>query len=303
MTDHVNGPASKAMPEVPRLTDKDVEDIYSWADNIENGISDMRGRLNKLFYDYRLAALDAQGGNAAALAAEARSFAPQGGNTGLVEEERSASAPNRATQPDGDDSPLVAKALEIIARTRDAEKLEDEACDAAIDALQAELQDLDAQIPRPPRSLADLWARALVAYAGGEQCPDGTLKEAESPDIFEGPAARLVEDVIQFVGGGLPAGAHSAGGGAPSPGRKTLGDTRDWQLRNDAERLVAGLCAMQVLIHSRRDKHGCLDQDATNALEFCVDSLIDLSDKIDELLETVEVRCRAKEPANASAAS
>jgi hypothetical protein len=75
MTDHVNGPAQKAerMPEVPRLTDKDVEDLYSYLDKIDNGSSgtrSLRCKLESLFHDYRLAAFEAQGGNAAALVEE-----------------------------------------------------------------------------------------------------------------------------------------------------------------------------------------------------------------------------------------
>jgi hypothetical protein len=38
-----------------------------------------------------------------------------------------------------------------------------------------------------------------VAYLGGEGRPDGTLAEGEHGDIFEGPAARLVEDLLRFA--------------------------------------------------------------------------------------------------------
>ena len=99
-------------------------------------------------------------------------------------------------------SPLLTRVREITARIAAAEKIADgAAADAAITKAQEELQELDAQIPRPPRSFADLVARAQVAYAGGEARHDGTLAEAEAPDIFEGPAARLVEDVLQFASG------------------------------------------------------------------------------------------------------
>lgn len=99
------------------------------------------------------------------------------------------------------DSPLVAEAREIAASIAAAEKLADEeACDAAITEAHADLQDLDERIPRPPCSFADLVARAQVAYAGAEVRDDGSMAEADNPDLFEGPAARLVEAVLQFAG-------------------------------------------------------------------------------------------------------
>jgi hypothetical protein len=67
MTKHMNG----QRPEPPRLSDKDVEDIYRYATEIDTGIGDLRGKLAELFHDYRLAAFAANGGEAAALAQEA----------------------------------------------------------------------------------------------------------------------------------------------------------------------------------------------------------------------------------------
>jgi hypothetical protein len=98
-------------------------------------------------------------------------------------------------------SPLLARAQEIYARMNSTSTLDGLEADAVIDKACEDLVALDAEIPRPPRSFADLVARAQIAFAAGEVREDGTLGEAEDGDIFEGPAARLVEDVLRFARG------------------------------------------------------------------------------------------------------
>lgn len=76
MTDHVDG----ARPRMPQLTDKELDDLYGFADNVENAARDLRHMLSMKFHAYRLAAFEADGGNEAALkqeaVAEARGMAP-----------------------------------------------------------------------------------------------------------------------------------------------------------------------------------------------------------------------------------
>jgi hypothetical protein len=63
-----------------------------------------------------------------------------------------------------------------------------------------EIAALEDDIPNPPRSFEDLLARAEIARHGGDVI-DGKLMEAENEeDVFIGPAARLVEAVLQFRG-------------------------------------------------------------------------------------------------------
>jgi hypothetical protein len=68
--------------------------------------------------------------------------------------------------------------------------------DAEIDKCLAELTELEQQVPRPPRSYDDLVILALIAQCGAE-VRNGTMAELDG-DIFERPAARLVEAVLQF---------------------------------------------------------------------------------------------------------
>ena len=69
---------------------------------------------------------------------------------------------------------------------------------------QAEIAAMEEEIPNPPRSFEDLVARAEVARYGGD-IVDGKLMEAENEeDVFTGPAARLIEAVLQFAKGGKP---------------------------------------------------------------------------------------------------
>jgi len=63
-----------------------------------------------------------------------------------------------------------------------------------------EIAAMEAEIPNPPRSFEDLVTRAEVARYGGDVV-DGKLMEAEDEeDVFTGPAARLIEAVLQFSG-------------------------------------------------------------------------------------------------------
>jgi hypothetical protein len=67
MTDHVDG----ARPRMPQLTDKELDDLYGFADNVENASRDLRHMLSTKFHAYRLAAFEADGGNEAAMKQEA----------------------------------------------------------------------------------------------------------------------------------------------------------------------------------------------------------------------------------------
>jgi hypothetical protein len=76
MTAHVDG----ARPRMPQLTDKELDDLYGFADDVENAARDLRQMLNTKFHAYRLAAFEAGGGDEIALkqeaVAEARGVAP-----------------------------------------------------------------------------------------------------------------------------------------------------------------------------------------------------------------------------------
>jgi len=63
-----------------------------------------------------------------------------------------------------------------------------------------EIYRLEAQIPNPPRSFADVVARAELAYFGADKGPDNRTMDLEEGDCWEGPAARLIEAVLQFAG-------------------------------------------------------------------------------------------------------
>ena len=80
-------------------------------------------------------------------------------------------------------------------------------------------------------------------------------------------------------------------------------DTAGWQLKTNIEQLWSGLTTMDVLINSRRRKDGSLDLDTTISLAFCVQSMTQLSERVDELLETAEVRCKPEPSTEASASS
>jgi hypothetical protein len=132
------------------------------------------------------------------------------------------------------DSPLLARAQEIYARLKSTATLNGREADAVIDKAFEDLQALEAEIPRPPRSFADLVALAQVAFAAGEVQEDGTLAETANGDIFEGPAARLVEDVLRF------ARSQPTGEGAAHTTKKPADLRPEWeslmgQLKNVGE--------------------------------------------------------------------
>ena len=77
---------------------------------------------------------------------------------------------------------------------------EADAVQAQIDQWQDELEELEDQIPSPPRSFADLIAWAEIARCGADLRPDGTMGEFEEDDVFQRPAARLVQAVLQYSG-------------------------------------------------------------------------------------------------------
>jgi hypothetical protein len=85
---------------------------------------------------------------------------------------------------------------------------------AKLDQIQAELEDLEGKIPSPPRSFVDLVAWAEIARAGAGIHKDGTIAETQEDDVFQRPAARLMEAVLQMgaCGHGPPpmSPAHAA---------------------------------------------------------------------------------------------
>ena len=90
-------------------------------------------------------------------------------------------------------------AFEVHAKVTPGDPVEG-AADDRVQQIEAELEDLEGQIPSPPQSFADLVAWAEIARAGGDIGDDGTLGETQAPDVFARPAARLVEAVLQFGG-------------------------------------------------------------------------------------------------------
>jgi len=68
-----------------------------------------------------------------------------------------------------------------------------------------EIYRLEAQIPNPPRSFADVVARAELAYFGADKGPDNRTMDLDEGDCWEGPVARLIEAVLQFAGSDIAA--------------------------------------------------------------------------------------------------
>jgi DNA repair exonuclease SbcCD ATPase subunit len=66
------------------------------------------------------------------------------------------------------------------------------------EALHNEIRQLEAQIPDPPQSFMSLLARAEIARFGADRNKSREMAELTSQDVFEGPAARLIDAVIQF---------------------------------------------------------------------------------------------------------
>ena len=71
-----------------------------------------------------------------------------------------------------------------------------------------EIYRLEAQIPNPPRSFADVVARAELAYFGCDKGLDNRTMDLDAEDCWEGPVARLIEAVLQFGGSDITEGRH-----------------------------------------------------------------------------------------------
>ena len=67
-----------------------------------------------------------------------------------------------------------------------------------------EIAAMEAEIPNPPRSFEDLVARAEIARYGGDVVAGKLMEAEDEEDVFLGPAARLIEAVLQFAKGGKP---------------------------------------------------------------------------------------------------
>ena len=76
------------------------------------------------------------------------------------------------------------------------------------DADWDEIYRLEAQIPNPPRSFADVVARAELAYFGCDKGLDNRTMDLDAEDCWEGPVARLIEAVLQFGGSDITEGRH-----------------------------------------------------------------------------------------------
>jgi hypothetical protein len=88
-----------------------------------------------------------------------------------------------------------------IARVDEAERAGEDAADAVASTGWDELYRLEEQIPNPPQSFADLLIRAELAYFGADkERDDRTMSALEKGDCLGGPAARLIEAVLQFAG-------------------------------------------------------------------------------------------------------
>jgi hypothetical protein len=92
------------------------------------------------------------------------------------------------------------EAFNVLGKVQPSDRAGEEAAQAKIDELQDRLEELGEQIPDPPKAVADLVAWAEIAHAGADVRRDGTMAEATSGDVFDRPAARLIEAVLQFGG-------------------------------------------------------------------------------------------------------
>jgi hypothetical protein len=106
-------------------------------------------------------------------------------------------------------TPLLIKIRETVARLGDAfdaygkltpKHPAEDAVQARIDQFESELENLEHQIPSPPQSFADLVAWAEIAHAGAGIYADERIDAAQADDVFERPAARLMEAVLQMGG-------------------------------------------------------------------------------------------------------
>jgi hypothetical protein len=113
---------------------------------------------------------------------------------------------NKITWAGATDSYDVVEVRRVVARLAESReatgKLHDgpefEAANGNIDRWKAKLDELEAQVPNPPRSFNDLVILAEIARAGADVGKDGGMVELDDDDCFERPAARLIEAVLQF---------------------------------------------------------------------------------------------------------
>ena len=106
-------------------------------------------------------------------------------------------------------SPLLAQIRDTARRLEEAfdvygkikpNDTEEPAAQAKIDQIENELEAMEGQIPSPPQTFTDLLAWAEIARAGADIRKDGTIAETSERDVFQRPAARLVEAVLQMAG-------------------------------------------------------------------------------------------------------
>ncbi len=119
----------------------------------------------------------------------------------------------KAIAPDRQPSTLLPKVREAVARLNEGFQFlgpqhpgseEEDAAEAEVSRRQAALEELEKQDPNPPHSYGDLVALAEIARAGAEVRCDGRMAELDQRDVFQRPAARLVEAVLQFAGRDMP---------------------------------------------------------------------------------------------------
>src|SRR5262245_57540265 len=77
---------------------------------------------------------------------------------------------------------------------------EHDAAEAEVMRWTATLKELEAQVPNPPRSYADLVLLAEIGRHGANLGRDGRMAELDANDVFARPAARLIEAVLHFTG-------------------------------------------------------------------------------------------------------
>jgi hypothetical protein len=270
-------------PHMPQLTDKDLDDLYGFADNVENAARDLRHMLSTKFHAYRLAAFEADGGNEIALKQEA-----------IAEAYGEAS------------SSTLANVQATIARLKDqygkSKADEDLSTSEDDDALEA----LGKQISNPPSS-EDVAALALIARWIGET-GDGPMPDHYGGDVFTRNAWHVIEAAMRAVGldphkaTGLPddtpppcpgseivgrADKHPA---ELEPARAAAGNREGrvvHELPDDLEDLVGrardGVTALSTLWGSRCiDPKEFPDQNFAASLRFCIDGLAALLEKADD---------------------
>jgi hypothetical protein len=83
-------------------------------------------------------------------------------------------------------------------------KTDDQRLVPQIEEASDELQRLSAELPMPPRSLADLRLYAELAHHGADKDCAGRMTALEGGDCFERPAARLIQAVLTMGGLAMP---------------------------------------------------------------------------------------------------